>query len=50
MSPTLPIKRGKYGEASKDLDEFKSWFPNDRSSDRFHMSPTDQGHVADVSQ
>ena len=26
------------------------WFPYDRDSDRFHTSPTDLGHVADMSQ
>ena len=29
--------------------KFKSWFPYDHSSDRFHMSPTDRGHVAEAS-
>ena len=28
----------------------KAWFPYDRNNDRFHMSLTDRGHVADVSQ
>ena len=25
------------------------WFPHDNDSDCFHMSPTDRGHVAEVS-
>ena len=25
------------------------WFPCDHNSDRFHMSPTDRGHVAEAS-
>ena len=25
------------------------WFPYDHNSDRFHMSPTDRGHVAEAS-
>ena len=27
----------------------KAWFPYDHNSDRFHMSPTDRGHVAEAS-
>ena len=27
----------------------KGWFPYDRNRDHFHTSPTDRGHVTDVS-
>ena len=37
------------GTHRKSCDEFKAWFPYDHNSGRFHMSPTDRGHVAEAS-